>query len=54
MTISEGLDFVIGTLLPAFFRVFDSWMLTEGVSVLGFSVAVVILTIVIGAILLRA
>lgn len=53
MGIVQGLDWVIGQLLPAFFARFDSWMIADGVSVLGFSVAVGVLAIVVGAIVLR-
>ena len=51
--IVDILDFLVDRFMPAFFVKFDSWMITDGVSVLGFSVAVVVLVIVIGAILLR-
>lgn len=54
MTIVEGLDWVVDQLLPAFFIKFNSWMITPGVSILGFAVAVVIVCIVVGAIVLRA
>lgn len=49
----EILDFLVDRFLPAFFVKFNSWMIAPGVSVLGFSIAVTILVIVIGAILLR-
>lgn len=49
----EILDFIVLRFLPAFFIKFDSWMITDGVSVLGFVVACSILIIVIGAVLLR-
>lgn len=53
MTIVEGLDFVVDQLFPAFINAFNSWMIADDVSVLGFSVGVTILCIVIGAVLLR-
>lgn len=53
MTIVNGLDFVVTKLLPAFFARVDSLMIADGVSVLGFSVAVGIVVIVVGAIVLR-
>lgn len=53
MTIIEGLGFVVDQLLPAFFSAFDSWMITDDVSVLGFSVGITILCVLIGAIVLR-
>lgn len=53
MTIIEGLDWVVEKLLPYFFAKFDSWMIADGVSVLGFSVGITILVIVVGAIILR-
>lgn len=53
MTIVEGLDWVVEQLLPAFFVKFNSWMIYPDVSILGFSVAVAIVCIVVGAIVLR-
>lgn len=53
MTLLEGLDFVIVKLLPSFFNRFDSWMITDNVSVLGFSVAIGILVIIVGTIVMR-
>lgn len=53
MSITEGLDFVILKLLPAFFNRFDSWMITDDVSVLGFSVAIGVLVIIVGSVVLR-
>lgn len=53
MTVVEGLDFVVLRWLPAFFMKFDSWMIADDVSILGVSIAVGILSIVIGAIVLR-
>lgn len=53
MSITEGLDFVIGDLLPAFLHRFDSWMITDNVSALGFCVAVGVLVIVVGTVVLR-
>lgn len=53
MSIVQGLDFVILQLLPAFFSEFNSWMIADGVSVLGFSVAVGVVCIVVGAVVLR-
>ena len=51
--IVDILDFLVDRFMPAFFVKFNSWMIADGVSVLGFSVAITILVIVIGAILLR-
>lgn len=53
MTLLQGLDFLITKFLPAFFARFDSWMIADGVSVLGFSVAVAIIVIVVGTVVLR-
>lgn len=53
MSIVQGLDFVIGNLLPAFFSEFNSWMIVDGVSVLGFTVAVGVVVVVVGAVILR-
>lgn len=52
MTITEGLDFTIN-FLKAFFIWFDTLMIAPGVSALGFSVAIVVIGIVVGAIVLR-
>lgn len=54
MTIVEGLDWVFDTLMPAFFYKFNNWMIAPDVSILGFSVAVVVVCIVVGAMVLRA
>lgn len=51
--IVDVLDFLVDRFVPAFFVKFNTWMIAPGVSLLGFSVAVAILVIVIGAILLR-
>lgn len=53
MTIVQGLDWVVEKLLPAFFIKFNSWLIAPNVSILGFSVAVVLICIVVGALLLR-
>lgn len=53
MTILDGLDWVVGKLLPYFFVQLDSFMIVDNVSILGFSVAITVLVIVIGAIVLR-
>lgn len=53
MSIVQGLDFVIGQLMPRFFAEFNSWMIADGVSVLGFTVAVGVVVIVVGAVVLR-
>lgn len=53
MTILEGLDFVITKMMTSFFLRFDSWMITDNVSVLGFSVAIGILVIIVGTIVMR-
>ena len=52
MSIVEGLDWAID-LLPKLFGALNSWMIAPGVSVLSFSVAVILLVIIIGAIVLR-
>ena len=51
--IVQILDFLVDRFLPAFFIKFNGWMIAPGVSVLGFSIAVTLLIIVIGAVLLR-
>lgn len=53
MTVIEGLDWAIERLLPALFAKLDSFLIGDYVSLLGFSVAITILVIVIGAIVLR-
>ena len=53
MTVTQGLDLMI-TFLKAFIVKFDNLFIVPGVSVLGFSVAITILCVVIGAILLRS
>ena len=53
MSIVQCLDFVIGQFLPRFFTEFNSWMIADGVSVLGFTVAVGVVVIVVGAVVLR-
>ena len=47
------LDWCVEKLVPYVFTKLDTFMITEHVSVLGFSVAVTILIIAIGAIVLR-
>lgn len=54
MSLIEVLDWSVETLLPAFFAKLDSFLIVEDVSLLGFSVAITVLVIVIGAVLLRA
>lgn len=53
MTIVQGLNFLVDQLLPAFFVRFDSWMIADNVSVLGFSVAVTVLCVVVGSVIMR-
>ena len=52
MSIVEGLDWAV-SLVPKIFGAMDTWMIAPGVSVMSFSVAVILLIIIIGAILLR-
>lgn len=54
MNVIRVLDVVVDHLLPSFFQHWGSWEFSAGVSVLGFSVAVVIVCTVINAVLLRA
>lgn len=49
----DYLDFIVGELLPAFFQLLASLVITEGVSWLGLIIAVTLLCIVIGSILMR-
>ena len=53
MSIVEGLDWAVG-LVPKIFNALNSWMIAPGVSVMSFSVAVILLLVVIGAIVMRA
>lgn len=53
MTVTEGLEWIIGSFFPALFAKLDSFYIVEGVSIFGFTVAIMILIIVIGAIVLR-
>ena len=52
MTIVEGLDWAVG-LVPKIFGALNSWMIAPGVSVLSFSLSIILLVIIIGAIVLR-
>ncbi len=47
------LTFLFDELLPALISHIDSWMISDGVSVLGFGVCVSILIVIISAIVLR-
>lgn len=49
----KWLDWITREALPAFFSEINSWMIADGVSLLGFLIAVTILCIGIGAILFR-
>ena len=49
----DFLDYMISSLMPRVFQLLDSLMITNGVSWLGFSIAVTLLCIVIGSILMR-
>lgn len=51
--ILDVLDWCVDDLLPYFFVKLDSLMVVENVSIIGFSVAVTVLVIAIGAIVLR-
>ena len=53
MGILDLLDWVVEELLPYFFVKLDGYMIVESISILGFSVAITVLVIVIGAIVLR-
>lgn len=52
MSIPAVLDWAIA-LVPKIFGALNSWMIVDGVSVMSFSVAVILLLIVIGAITMR-
>lgn len=52
MTIVEGLDWAV-SLVPKIFGALNSWMIAPGVSVMSFSVAMILLLVVIGAIVMR-
>lgn len=47
------LDYMVFTLLPAFFNRLGSYMIAPGVSFLQFSIAIILLVVVIGAVLMR-
>lgn len=49
----EYLDYLISDLMPRVFLLLDSLMITNGVSWLGLSIAVILLCTVIGSILMR-
>lgn len=49
----QYLDFMVQELLPDFFSLLGSLMITNGVSWLGLCVAVILLCIVIGSVLMR-
>lgn len=51
--VTQYLQYLLGTFMPAFFRFWDSLLIAPGVSWLGFSIAVTLLCIVIGSILMR-
>lgn len=52
MSILEGLDWAMG-LVPKIFNAMNSWMIADDVSVMSFSVAMILLLVVIGAITMR-
>ena len=52
--INEYLDFLINFFLREFFIYLDSIYIIPGVSLIGFCIAVSILTVLVGAVLLRA
>lgn len=54
MSVLDLMDWVVEEFVPFFFVKLDSFMIYEGVSLLGFSVAITVLIIVIGSILLRS
>ena len=47
------LDYMIGDMLPDFFKLLNSLMIADGVSWLGLIIAVTLLCVVIGSILMR-
>ncbi len=51
--ILDVLDWCVEELLPYFFVKWDSFMVVDNVSILGFSVAITVLVVAIGAIVLR-
>ena len=52
MSIYQGVQWAL-QLVPKLFTMMDSWMITEGVSVLSFSVAMILLLVIIGSIVMR-
>lgn len=51
--IVDYLDYLVTDMLPDFFQLLNSLMITNGVSWLGLCIAVILLCIVIGSILMR-
>ena len=51
--ILDVLDWLVEDLLPYFFVKLDSLMIVDNVSIIGFSVAITVLVIAIGAVVLR-
>lgn len=53
VSVVSYLDYLVFTLLPAFFNRLAVYMVAPGVSFLGLSVAIIILCIVIGSVIMR-
>lgn len=51
--INDYIQYLLGTMLPDFFLVLDSFLIVDGVSILGLIVAVTLLCYFIGSILMR-
>ena len=50
---TNTLFFLIGEFFPSFLGLIDTFMIDEGVSLLGLLVAIILLSVIIGAILIR-
>lgn len=51
--VKNYLDWIVSQLLPGFFSLLNQLTIVSGVSLLGFLIGLVLLTIVVGAILFR-
>lgn len=52
MSIVQGLDWAV-SLVPKLFAAMNSWMITDGLSVMAFSVGMILILIVVGAFTMR-
>ena len=51
--VQSFMDWIVTNLLPGFFSLLDQLTIVPGVSLLGFLIGLVLLTIVVGAVLFR-